>query len=135
MICKYQDCTGLKSITIPDNVTSIEDYAFHNCEKLDTIHCLCTDPPVIHDDSFDEHTYTASTLFVPKGSIEAYRKANGWKQFKRIEEEKNDEVFKVLIIIVPSLIVLILIVLILIVLILKVKRKRAERLSPERNRL
>ena len=97
---------------------------------MDTIHCLCTDPPVIHDDSFDEHTYTASTLFVPKGSIEAYRKANGWKQFKRIEEEKNDEVFKVLIIIVPSLIVLI-----LIVLILKVKRKRAERLSPERNRL
>ena len=89
----FSGCTGLKSITIPDNVTSIEDYAFHNCEKLDTIHCLCTDPPVIHDDSFDEHTYTASTLFVPKGSIEAYRKANGWKQFKRIEEEKNDEIF------------------------------------------
>ena len=29
--CKYSDCTGLKSIEIPNSVTSIGDYAFYEC--------------------------------------------------------------------------------------------------------
>lgn len=30
-------CTGLKSITISDSVTSIGDYALFNCKELDSI--------------------------------------------------------------------------------------------------
>lgn len=86
----FYGCAGLISVTIPNSVTSIEDGAFSDCEKLSTIHCLSSNPPIICDDSFSWEAKKTSTLFVPKGSIEAYRKANGWKKFKRIVEEENE---------------------------------------------
>ena len=37
MICKYSGCSSLTSITIPNSVTSIGDYAFCNCSGLTSI--------------------------------------------------------------------------------------------------
>lgn len=87
----------MTSITIPNSVGNIKSKAFYACEKLSTIHCLSSNPPIICDDSFSRETEKTSTLFVPKGSIEAYRKAKGWKEFKRMgeEENENDEVFEI----------------------------------------
>ena len=33
----FDNCTGLKSITIPDSVTSVDGYSFSNCESLTSI--------------------------------------------------------------------------------------------------
>ncbi|MBE6845228.1 MAG: hypothetical protein E7508_05885 [Ruminococcus sp.] len=33
----FYECTSLKSIAIPDSVTSIEDYAFYNCTSLENV--------------------------------------------------------------------------------------------------
>ena len=35
--CKYTGCSSLTSISIPDGVTSIEDYTFFGCSHLTTI--------------------------------------------------------------------------------------------------
>ena len=43
--------------------------------------CHATVPPVIDADCFSNKTYNNATLYVPKGSLEAYRNAVGWKEF------------------------------------------------------
>ena len=46
-------CPGAKtSITIPNSVTFIGDYAFSGCDGLTSVRCLATDPPSIGSSSF-----------------------------------------------------------------------------------
>ena len=37
MIYKYEDCSGLKSVTIPNSVTSIGEQAFYDCRGLTSV--------------------------------------------------------------------------------------------------
>lgn len=59
--------SNIVSITIPDSVTSIGDYAFGNCSKLEEITCLATTAP-----SITEHTFSDireyGFLKIPAGS-------------------------------------------------------------------
>ena len=36
---------------------------------------------------FSKDTYAKATLYVPQGSLEAYKAADGWKEFLNIVEE------------------------------------------------
>ena len=59
--------SNIVSITIPDSVTSIGDYAFGNCSKLKEITCLATTAPSITEYTlFDIRTY--GFLKIPAGS-------------------------------------------------------------------
>ena len=85
----FSGCTGLTEITIPGSVTSIGYMAFSGCESLRTVVCKNGVPPVLGDyygaGAFDEATTGTAKLVVPEESINAYKAALGWKDFRNIE--------------------------------------------------
>ncbi len=83
-------CEALSSINIPNSVTSIGEYAFSSCSNLTSIYCKNATPCLLEDDVFDYTHYQEATLFVPEGSLDAYKNAEGWKNFFNVKEE--DEV-------------------------------------------
>jgi hypothetical protein len=74
-------CISLTSITIPNSVTSIGEMAFSYCSSLTSITCEAVNPPVCGDDVFYD-VYKSIPLYVPANSMEAYKEAKGWKDFK-----------------------------------------------------
>lgn len=102
----FQCCTNLKEFTIGNNVTEIELQAFYWCfglekivfgEKVATIGSeafkgdkaitdvmsLNTVPPT--GAVFEQEVYDTATLKVPDEAIDAYRAADGWKEFQNIQ--------------------------------------------------
>ena len=82
----FSGCNGLTEMTIGSNVSRIGNTAFYN-ESLISIHCKATIPPTIYYYPFSPTVYSNATLYVPKGTLDAYKSSYGWKQFKNIVEE------------------------------------------------
>lgn len=75
----FSYCKSLESVTIPKNVASIESGAFsHGSRNGLTLYCKPTTPPKFISDFFS--TYIAK-IHVPQASVEAYKSADGWSEF------------------------------------------------------
>lgn len=101
----FGGCTGLASINIPDSVTSLDQSAFHNCTSLtsvtigsgcttigntcfgncgniSTFTCKATTPPSLGGTVFGDTT--VGVIYVPAQSVNAYKSANRWSDYRSI---------------------------------------------------
>ena len=70
----------ITEIDIPFNVREIGKNAFRKCTALTKVNCHMAKPCAISEKTFEAVTDNA-TLYVPKGTKEAYEAALVWKDF------------------------------------------------------
>lgn len=70
--------TALTQLTLPASIQSLGEKIVEKC-KMQSITCLAVTPPVLKKISEKK-----TTLYVPASSVEAYKQAKPWKDFKNI---------------------------------------------------
>ncbi len=79
----FFQCNNLTSVVIPSNITNIGTQAFYGCNNLLSVTSYAQTSPTVVSDAF----YVYGDLYVPKGTKEAYKAADVWKNFNIIEME------------------------------------------------
>lgn len=89
----FEDCPELHSVDIPKTVTVFDGQTFSGCKKLEKIIIRNPEPPELFpwdDDQpawdFWEVNLSKCVVYVPSGSVEKYKNAEGWMHFKNIKE-------------------------------------------------
>ena len=85
----FRDCYGITGLVIPEGVDMIYENAFWGCNSINSIVCYATEPPVLGNNAFYGVNKDNFTVEVPKGCVDKYKEADGWKEFKRIAEYSN----------------------------------------------
>lgn len=70
-------CTGLTKLVIPDSVSYIGAYAFNNSTSLEYVVVLNTTPPTLVNSNAFGSTNNCP-IYVPDGSVNAYKTASQW---------------------------------------------------------
>ena len=93
----FSECTDLVSATIPSSVTQIGYCAFRRCYALTSMTVLSEMPPQLATGAFQ--SCDKCIFYVPAGSVEAYKTAQGWSEYAdRIqaigsEPQPNNEIW------------------------------------------
>lgn len=80
----FQGCTQLDAIVLPGSVTRIKEFAFENCRSLTYLRCDAAEPPAVPENAFQGINKDNFTVEVPEASVDKYRQAPGWREFRRI---------------------------------------------------
>ena len=83
-IWSFLGCSGLTSVSIGSGIQSIGSYAFGNCPKLTDVYCFAENVPETQSNAFGNSNIENATLHVPDASINAYKVADPWKNFKNM---------------------------------------------------
>lgn len=82
----FSDCFELKSVTINNNVSDIEERGFNNCPHLETMYCNRRYPPEHPVGTYKNNYYKYCVLYVPEGCRSNYESTLPWSNFKDIIE-------------------------------------------------
>lgn len=79
----FMNNTNLSTLTIPSSVSLIEGGTFKGCSNLSSITCEATNPPSCPL----AYPFPSTTIpvYVPENSVQAYKNADGWKDFTNIQ--------------------------------------------------
>ena len=80
----FVQCRNLKSLTIGEGVTFLGDHVFFKCNSLTAVTCLAVVPPTMDLQVFRSVDCSQIPLYVPAGSVDAYKSADQWKEFNPI---------------------------------------------------
>ena len=80
----FEGCSSLISVTIGSGVYSIYSKAFASCKELTDVYCHAENVPSTKADIFEDSYIEYATLHVPESSINDYKAAEPWKNFKSI---------------------------------------------------
>ena len=79
----------LNKVTVGPNVKSLNTREFAYCDKIASITTLAVIPPTCESSTFADIDKNACKLTVPDGTVDAYKAAEGWKEFFNIETGIN----------------------------------------------
>ena len=98
----FENCVALSSVVIPQSMRSIGDNAFEGCTAVKTLTVLGDVMPTVPSGllativlyssnplttaEFAGKVYRNATVYVPTGSLDSYKAADGWKNFWTIKE-------------------------------------------------
>ena len=92
----FSDCNGLTSVVLPSSVSGIGKSAFSGCISLTSVKVAWQKPLQIYyydndyvvkkGDAFEDSSRETCTLYVPRGTKEAYQADSVWGKFGTIVE-------------------------------------------------
>ncbi len=88
----FEDCQNLENLVIGNGVTDIGFRAFNFCSNLKIITSRIETPFMLSSNTFYYNVYQESTLYVPKGTLEAYQSTWGWQDFRNIVEYEYNSI-------------------------------------------
>lgn len=107
----FAGCTGIKKVTLGNDITTIKSDAFYNCHALEEVvlgssinslesNCFYSDknalkrvyitapaPPAVNGSPF--YSPSRVTLYVPEYAMVSYKLDNYWSQFTKVEPNPN----------------------------------------------
>lgn len=87
----FFECTHLKYVELPSTVEKLGERAFSCCNELKTVRVHFKEPlPIDEKHFFFTTPHHKIKLIVPKGTLEAYADADGWRYFEPIVEEDDE---------------------------------------------
>lgn len=82
----FASCNSLQRVALGSHVEQIASKAFSQSMSILDITCKSAEPPVLAaKDCFPLIVYTKAQVTVPMASLEEYRTADFWKQFKNMQ--------------------------------------------------
>ena len=80
----FRNCSALKCITLPASLSEIGDECFYASNNLNEVRVHFSSPMSIDENTFP--TRKKATLYVPAGTVSAFKSAQYWKDFYQIVE-------------------------------------------------
>ena len=85
----FYGCTGLEGVKLHKDIEVIESGAFNNCTGIYSIVCEAKNPPTINANSFNGVAKDNFTVEVPEASVNLYKNASNWSEFKRFAAHRE----------------------------------------------
>ena len=76
-----EGCYSMVSLTIPNSITNIGDYALTDLPNLSSLTIQSTTPPTLGNNAFNNSTLQSLTIYVPAASVDTYKAASGWSTY------------------------------------------------------